>query len=96
MNSHSLSLHLAQTLITPVPTTTMYPIDKATYDKVNAYHVEFKTGSLTSLHVPDIVEYCSVNPDMVLKCIILGNACDWKGYEVACGHYERHKDEFKF
>jgi len=54
----------------------MYP-DKATYDKVNTYHVEFRTGALTSLHVPDIVEYCSVNPDMVLKCIILGNVCGW-------------------
>jgi hypothetical protein len=74
----------------------MHPIDQATYNKVNACHLEFKTGALTSLHVPDIVEYYSVKPDMVLKCIILGNACSWASYEMACGHYERHKDAFKF
>jgi len=75
----------------------MCPIDQDTYNKVNAYHIEFKTGALTSLHVPDIVEYYSdVKPDMVLKCIILGNACDWKNYEVACGHYDRHREAFKF
>jgi len=75
----------------------MNPIDKDTYDKVNAYHIEFKTGALTSLHVPDIVEYFpDVEPEMVLRCIRVGNACDWNSYEVACGYYERHKDAFKF
>lgn len=74
----------------------MHPIDQVTYDKVKAYHIEFRTGALTSLHVPDIVDYCSLEPDMVLKCIILGNACDWKDYEVACGYYERHKTAFGF
>lgn len=75
----------------------MYPIDQDAYDKVNVYHVEFRTGALTSLHVPDIVDYYSdVDPDMVLKCIILGNACDWNSYEVACGHYDRHREAFKF
>jgi len=75
----------------------MYPIDKATYDKVNAYHIEFKTGALTPLRIPKIVEYYSdVDPEMVLKCIRVGNACDWKDYEVACGYYERHRDAFGF
>ena len=74
----------------------MYPIDKATYDKVNAYHIEFKTGALTSLHVPDIVKHCLVESDMVLKCIILGNACSWASYKMACGYYEKHKEAFEF
>ncbi|WP_292351602.1 hypothetical protein [Methanomethylovorans sp. PtaU1.Bin093] len=74
----------------------MYPIDQDTYEKVNAYHIEFKTGALTSLHVPDIVDYCSVDSDMVLKCIILGNACCWASYKMICGHYERHREAFKF
>lgn len=76
---------------------TTHPIDQATYDKVNAYHIEFKTGALTSLRIPKIVDYYSdIKPDIVLKCIILGNACDWNSYEVACGYYERHKDAFGF
>jgi len=75
----------------------MYPIDQDTYEKVNAYHIEFKTGALTSLRVPMIVEYYSdVEHEMVLKCIILGNACSWASYEMACGHYERHREAFKF
>lgn len=75
----------------------MYPIDQDTYDKVNAYHVEFRTGALTSLRIPKVVEcYPDMDPDMVLKCIILGNACDWNNYEVACGYYEIHKEAFKF
>lgn len=75
----------------------MYPIDQDTYDKVNAYHLEFKTGALTSLRIPKIVDYYDdVEPDMVLKCIRVGNACDWNSYDVACGHYERHKEAFKF
>jgi hypothetical protein len=75
----------------------MYPIDQDTYDKVNAYHIEFQTGALTSLHVPDIVDYYSnMKPDMVFKCIIIGNACSWASYEMACGHYERHREAFKF
>ena len=55
----------------------MYP-DQDTYDKVNAYHLEFQTGALTSLRIPMIVEYYEdVEPEMVLKCIRVGNACDW-------------------
>lgn len=69
----------------------MYPIDQDTYDKVNTYRIEFKTGALTSLRIPKIVEYYEeVDPEMVLKCIRVGNACDWNSYEVACGYYERH------
>ncbi len=84
-------------LITPVPTTHYAPIDQDTYDKVNAYHIEFKTGALTPLRIPKIVEYYSdVESDMVLKCIRLGNACCWASYEMACGHYERHREAFKF
>jgi len=75
----------------------MYHIDQATYEKVNAYHIEFKTGPLTSLRIPKIVDYYSdVEPEMVLKCIILGNACCWANYEIACGYYEKHKEAFKF
>jgi hypothetical protein len=33
-----------------------------------------------------IVEYYEdIEPEMVLKCIRVGNACDWNSYEVACG-----------
>jgi len=35
----------------------MYSIDQDTYDKVNAYHIKFKTGVLTSLRIPRIVGY---------------------------------------
>lgn len=64
----------------------MHPIDQATYDKVNAYHIEFKTEALTSLRIPKIIDYYSDSePDMVLKCIILDNACGWVNYEIACG-----------
>lgn len=71
-------------LLSPVQVPTMYPIDQDTYDKVNAYHIEFKTGALTSLRIPKIVEYYTdVEPDMVLKCIRVGNTCDWNSYEVA-------------
>jgi hypothetical protein len=56
------------------------------YDKLNAYHIEFKTEALTSLRIPKIIDYYSdVEPDMVLNCIILGNACGWVSYEIACG-----------
>lgn len=75
----------------------MYPIDQDTYDKVNAYNIEFKTGSLTSLRIPKIVDYYSdIEPDMVLKCIILSNTCCWASYEIACGYYEKHREAFKF
>jgi len=76
----------------------MHPIDQDTYNKVNAYHIEFKTGALTSLRIPQIIDHCSldVGHEMVLKCIILGNACCWASYEMACGYYEKHKDAFKF
>jgi hypothetical protein len=75
----------------------MYPIDQDTYDKVNAYYIKFKTGVLTSLRIPKIVEYYEdVEPEMVLKCIILGNACAWVSYEMACGYYEKHREAFEF
>jgi len=52
-------------------------IDQDTYDKVNAYHIEFKTGALTSLRIPKIVDYHSyMDHEMVLKCIRVGNACN--------------------
>jgi len=75
----------------------MYSIDQDTYDKVNAYHVEFQTGALTSLRIPHIIKHYSmdVEPEMVLKCIRVGNACDWNSYEVAYGYYEKHKEAFK-
>jgi hypothetical protein len=48
-------------------------------------------------YVPNIVDYHSdVEPEMVLKFIILGNACAWASYEIACGYYEKHREAFKF
>lgn len=94
-----LSLPLAHLhiILTQVSTMT-YPIDKATYDKVDTYHLEFRTGSLTSMHVPKIIDHYSLDmePEMVLKGIIVGNACAWASYKMAHGHYERYKEAFKF
>jgi hypothetical protein len=52
----------------------MYPIEQDTYDKVNAYHVQFQTGALTSLRIPQIIDHCSldVEPEVVLKVYQIG------------------------
>lgn len=75
----------------------MYPIDQDTYDKVNAYHIEFKTGALTSLRIPKIVEYYScVKPRWFSSASYSAMHVAGKIMILPVGINERNKEAFKF
>lgn len=67
------------------------------YDRINEYRKLRRTGALTSLHVQDFIETQTTDllPDIVLKNIILGNACGWATYDIACEHFENHIQAFR-
>ncbi|ETA68883.1 hypothetical protein MettiDRAFT_2371 [Methanolobus tindarius DSM 2278] len=67
------------------------------YDRINEYRKNKRTGALTSLDVQSFIETQSTDllPDIVLKNIILGNACGWGTYDIACEHFENHMQAFR-
>jgi hypothetical protein len=67
------------------------------YNRINLYRKELRTGALTSLDVQDFIETqeSDLLHDIVLKNIILGNACGWGTYEIACQHFENHMQAFR-
>lgn len=62
------------------------------YNRINEYRKKQRTGALTSLDVQPFIETQSTDllQDVVLKIIILGNACSWGTYDIACEHFENH------
>jgi hypothetical protein len=74
------------------------PIEQETYGKVNDYRQQLRTSALTSLDVLKFAATCSmydINPEVILKHIIIGNTCSWATYEIAC-YYEKYKNSFRF
>jgi hypothetical protein len=71
--------------------------EKELYDRINEYRKLHRTSALKSLDVYPFIETQSSNlhPDIVLKNIILGNACGWGNYDVACEHFENHIQAFR-
>ena len=67
------------------------------YDRINLYRKEQRTGALTSYDVQPFLETQSseLHPDIVLKNIILGNACSWGRYDEAFEHFENHIQAFR-
>nr|WP_321496123.1 hypothetical protein [uncultured Methanolobus sp.] len=67
------------------------------YNRINQYRKEQRTAALTSYDVQDFIETqeSELHPDIVLKNIILGNACAWGTYDVACLHFENHMQAFR-
>ncbi|WP_048135219.1 hypothetical protein [Methanolobus tindarius] len=67
------------------------------YNRINEYRKTLRTGALTSLDVQSFIETQSTDllPDIVLKHIILGNACGWGSYDIACEHFENHMQAFR-
>jgi hypothetical protein len=61
------------------------------YNKINAFRKKLNVFTLNSRSVREFMnknpEYCN-RPEKVLKQSILGNACSWKAYEVACVYHE--------
>jgi hypothetical protein len=71
--------------------------EKELYDRINEYRKEQRTGALTSLDVQSFIETQTTDllPDIVLKNIILGNACSWGTYDIACEHFENNMLAFR-
>ncbi|WP_321430842.1 hypothetical protein [uncultured Methanolobus sp.] len=67
------------------------------YNRINEYRKKLRTGALTSLDVQSFIETQSSDlfPDVVLKNLILGNACGWGTYDTACEHFENHIQAFR-
>ena len=75
------------------------PIEQDTYERINIYRQQIRTSTLTTLDIPRIIDIYSphdINPEKVLKHIIVGNACSWREYDVACAHYLKYQDLFRF
>jgi hypothetical protein len=71
--------------------------ERELYTRINEYRKEQRTGALTSLDVQTFIETQTIDlfPDIVLKNIILGNACGWGTYDIACEHFENHIQAFR-
>ncbi|MDI3485845.1 MAG: hypothetical protein PWQ50_1065 [Methanolobus sp.] len=71
--------------------------ERELYERINEYRKEQRTGFLTSYDVQPFIETQSsdLHPDIVLRIIILGNACSWGTYEIACEHFENHIQAFR-
>ncbi|WP_321429917.1 hypothetical protein [uncultured Methanolobus sp.] len=67
------------------------------YNRINEYRKKLRTGALTSLDVQSFIETQSSDlfPDVVLKNLILGNACGWGTYDIATEHFENHIQAFR-
>lgn len=75
------------------------PIEQDIYEQVNLYRQQIRTSALTTLDIPRIIDVYSphnINPENVLKHIIVGNACSLREYDVACAHYQKYQDLFRF
>lgn len=69
--------------------------EQGLYDSLNKYREQCRTSALTTFDIQVFAsanELFCVNPEMILKCIVLGNACSWSSYEVACKHYGACKE----
>ncbi|SDF85429.1 hypothetical protein SAMN04488589_1534 [Methanolobus vulcani] len=71
--------------------------EKELYDRINEYRKLRRTSALTSYDVQDFIDTQSsdLHPDIVLRMIILGNACAWGTYDTACLHFENHMQAFR-
>jgi hypothetical protein len=71
--------------------------ERELYTRINEYRKEQRTGTLTSLDVQPFIETQRTDlfPGIVLKNIILGNACAWGTYDIACEHFENHIQAFR-
>jgi hypothetical protein len=71
--------------------------ERELYTRINEYRKEQRTGALTSLDVQPFIEtqITDLFPDIVLKNIILGNACAWGTYDIAYEHFENHMQAFR-
>ncbi|SFM16314.1 hypothetical protein [Methanolobus profundi] len=67
------------------------------YNKIDQYRKEHRTSALTTYDVQPFIETQphDLHPDIVLKNIILGNACAWGTYDTACGHLENNIHAFR-
>lgn len=71
--------------------------ERELYNRIDEYRRTLRTGALTSLDVQSFIETQSseLHPDIVLKMIILGNACSWGTYDFAYEHFENHMQAFR-
>jgi hypothetical protein len=61
------------------------------YGLLDKHRAELKTSALTIYDIPKFIARNQLyEPAKVLKYLVLGNACSWGSYEVACRHYERY------
>lgn len=62
------------------------------YELLDRYRAELKTSALTTYDIPKfIARNQSCEPAKVLKHLVLGNACSWRTYDIACIHYEKYQ-----
>jgi hypothetical protein len=71
--------------------------ERELYERINDYRKERRTSALTSYDVNPFIDTQSsdLHPDIVLRIIILGNACSWGTYDTACQHFENHMQAFR-
>lgn len=71
--------------------------EKELYERINEYRKERRTSALTSYDAHLFIETQSseLHPDIILKNIILGNACAWGIYDTACWHLENYIQAFR-
>jgi hypothetical protein len=71
--------------------------ERELYNRIDEYRKLHRTSALTSYDVQPFIETQSsdLHPDIVLKIIILGNACAWETYDTACMHFENHMQAFR-
>ncbi|WP_292464538.1 hypothetical protein [Methanolobus sp.] len=73
------------------------PIEPEIYNRVNTYRQQIRTSALTTFDIPRIIDtYRDLDTEKVFRHIIVGNACSWNTYEIACVHYEKYQRLFKF
>jgi hypothetical protein len=71
--------------------------EQGLYDRINDYRKELRTSALTTYDIKKFINSQSseLHPDIVLKHIILGNACSWGTYDRACEHFDTHIHAFR-
>ncbi|WP_340818862.1 hypothetical protein [Methanolobus sp. WCC4] len=67
------------------------------YNRIDEYRKGQRTSALTTYDVQPFIETQErdLHPDIVLKNIILGNACSWGRYDAACQHFEDNIQAFR-
>jgi hypothetical protein len=67
------------------------------YNIIDRYRKELRTAALTTYDVQKFIysQTCEFTHEIVLKHIILGNACSWGTYERACEHFENNIHAFR-